>query len=56
MFEPVHFYRWKEQRDWTPPFYVVEVIRKDGMRHTHKFFDTDEAHSFARKLCEKTLR
>lgn len=52
MSEPVHFYRLKEQRDWTPPVYVVEVIRKDGMRNEHKFFDSDEAHSFARKLCE----
>lgn len=52
MSEAVHFYIWKEQRDWTPPIYVVEVIRKDGMRDKHKFHDQDEAHSFARKLCE----
>ena len=52
MFGPVHFYQCKEQRDWSPPVYVVEVIRKDGLRDEHKFHDPDEAHSFARKLCE----
>ena len=52
MYEPVHFYQWKEQRDWTPPSYVVEVIRKDGMKNEHKFYDHYEAHSFVRKLCE----
>ena len=52
MSEPVHFYRWKEQRDWNPPVYVVEVTHKDGMKNEHKFYDPDEAHSFARKLCE----
>lgn len=49
MFEPV---RWKEQREWTPPIYVVEVIRKDGIMNEHKFYDSDEAFSFARKLCD----
>lgn len=34
------------------PFMFVEVIRKDGLRNEHKFYDPDEAHSFARKLCE----
>ena len=52
MFEPVHFYCWKEQRDWSPPIYVVEVIHKDGLRNEHKFYDSDEANSFARKFCE----
>lgn len=52
MSEPVHLYQCKEQREWSPPVYVVEVIRKDGLRNEHKFYDPDEAHSFARKLCE----
>lgn len=52
MSEPVHFYRCKEQRDWTPPVYVVEVIHKDGMIHTHKFYDPDEASAFAKTFCE----
>lgn len=52
MFGPAHLYQCKEQREWSPPVYVVEVIRKDGLRNEHKFFDPDEAHSFARKLCE----
>lgn len=52
MFEPVHFYRWKEQHYWSPPVYVVEVIRKDGLRNEYKFYDPDEAHSFAKKLFE----
>lgn len=52
MFAPVHFYRWKEQHDWSPPVYVVEVVRKDGLRNEYKFYDPDEAHSFAKKLFE----
>lgn len=51
MSEPVHFYRRKEQHDWTPPSYVVEVTHKDGMKNEHKFYCQDEAHSFAIKLC-----
>ena len=52
MSEPVHFYQCKEPFDCTPSFYVVEVTHKYGMRHMHKFLDSDEAHSFSRKLCD----